>query len=217
MRPISLIAVSFALVALFTVTPAHAQAREDTQLWTEVSGSAELSKSAEIGVEQALRLGAEAGFERAHTDLELSYRWHDMVATAVHYRLLVYENETRHRVAGDIDLRAELGRLQPSYRFRLQATGRENDDTLTVIRNQFELAYDAPKRLEPFVALELFHAVSPVSEFREHRISLGCEWGLTKRTDLSGFIRVLREHNVATPDEFLIFGLALSHSFREVD
>lgn len=216
MRTIYLALFLAGLLLALTAPQALAQAQQDTQLWSEASGSAELTEALELKVEQGLRVGADAGFARAHTDIELAYRWHEMISTSAHYRLLLYDGETRHRLAGDLDLRRDFGPLRPSYRLRLQRTTRENDDALTMVRNRFKLAYDAPHALEPYAALELFYAVSPVSEFREHRIYFGCEWGLTDRTDLTGYLLILREHNVAMPDEDLVFGISLGHSFREL-
>lgn len=217
MRTIYLAVVFSGGILALTAPRAMAQARQDTQLWSEASGSADVTEALSLKVEQSLRLGVDAGFARAHTDVEAAYRWHEMVSTSAHYRLLLYDGETRHRLAGDLDLRYRgLGSLRPSYRFRLQRTTRANDDALTLIRNRLKLGYDAPHALEPYAAFEIFHAVSPVTEFREHRIYFGCEWGVTEQTDVTGYLLILREHNVQMPDENLVFGVGLGHSFRDM-
>lgn len=196
--------------AHFWSADAGAQTREDTQLWVGAGATAALGKTVRLGVEQELRVGSQAGFDETFTDVGLGLRFDRFLRAGAHYRYIVQDGETRHRVAGDVTASFRKKPIELSWRVRLQATTRENDDALVPIRNRFGVAVDLPHRLEPYAALEVHYMLSPVNEYRERRLYLGVSWGVTKDIDLRAYYLNLREANVAEPDAFHVLGLSLS-------
>lgn len=210
------------LVAVASV-PASAQEVNDTEVWLDAEGVAELVKRLELSIQQELRLGQEAGFDQTHTDVELHYWFDKHFGAGAHYRYILLDDdrldrtETRHRLSGDFDARIRPGLATLSYRARLQATTRENDDTLTVLRHRFKAAVEIEKlSLSPFAALELFHSLSPVQEFRERRVYLGLSWKGIDRLQLAAYVLFLDESNVMMPASYTVFGLGASYTFRQV-
>lgn len=207
--------IAAAWITALTAPSALAQTQQDTQLWASVEGQAEVSPRLQLEVEQEIRLGSSAGFDETFTNISGRYDFTDHFAVGAHYRLILREDETRHRVGGDFRAKTRFGRLEPSYRMRLQATSRPNDDTLVPIRHRVQLAIDLPRKLEPFFGAELQFMLSPVSEYRERRFFVGVGWRATKRISLEASYLNLAESNVGQPDSFHVFGVSMSYQVRE--
>lgn len=199
------------LVLLVIAIPhlAHAQRATDERLWAEVGVDADLGRRVELGVDQQLRLGAEAGFVETHTQLEVGVRLARFARVGALYRFSVLDGEQRHRLAGRGDLRLERGKVTASYRLTVQETFRPAEQQL-VIRNRGKLAVDASKRLAPFASVELHHQLAPVSEFRELRLVLGAEYRLTRRWDLAGYYLFQDEANVKVPERNHVLGVGVT-------
>ncbi len=206
-------------LALALSAPARAQTRNDNRVWLSAEGEAELTQKLRLNVEQQLRLGAHRGYDKTHTDLGMGYRLSEPFRVAAHYRLAFQGSdgakpgETRHRVAGDFEARHRFERIALSWRTRLQRTSRENAAALVAWRNRFKVAVDAPKRLEPFLSVELQYLFSPASEYRETRLSLGLDYRATKGLSMGIFYLYLKETNVQRPDQLNVLGIGVTYRF----
>jgi len=204
------------LAVLCSVSQARAQTVDDNQVWMAAEGRADLTERARLSVEQELRLGSNAGYDQTHTDIELGYRISKALAVAGHYRLILLDGETRHRVAGDFSARLRRKPIQLTYRLRLQATSRPNDSTLVPIRNKVTVAVAAPHDLEPYAGFEIQYMIKPNAEYRERRIYIGVEWHASARIDLAAYFLDLRESNVNMPAAYEVLGVGLTYQFRDV-
>jgi uncharacterized protein DUF2490 len=207
--------IAAALLAV-APAPARAQVQEDNQAWLTAEGRADLTRALRLTVQQELRVGTEAGYDETFTDVELGYRINRRFAVGAHYRLILLDGETRHRVAGDAAVRWRKKPVDLRYRLRLQATTREADSTLVPMRHKFTLGILAPHHLEPYVAVEFHYLLSPVSEYRERRLYAGVEWAATDRLDLEAYFLDQRESNVQLPEHNQVIGLMASWQFRSV-
>ena len=194
---------------------AHAQRVTDERIWLEGGIDAGLGPQLQLEATQQLRLGIDAGFDETHTQLEISWRVVSFVRLGALYRLIILDNEVRHRIAGQGELRGKQGKLTASYRLRLQETFRSNNDRL-VIRNRGKLAVRVAKRTEPFLAIELHHQLDPQAEFREVRLVMGVDWKLTKQLDLATYYMFQDESNVQMPERNHILGAGLTYHLGDL-
>jgi len=193
---------------------AWAQTTTDEQLWIFGEGQAELTKKLRLDLEQQLRLDqAATGFDETFTELGLHYRLLKPLRVGGFYRAIFLDGETRHRVGGDGEARVGFGRVELSYRLRLQYTTRDQGGR-TALRNRLKIAVDAPYGLVPFAAGELIY-VFEKSELREERLYLGVEFAVTKRTGLSAFYLLQNEINVNAPERNHVLGLGLTWTVFE--
>ncbi|HEY5950507.1 MAG TPA: DUF2490 domain-containing protein [Kofleriaceae bacterium] len=194
---------------------ARAQRVTDERIWLEGGVDAGVGPRLQLEATQQLRLGIDAGFDETHTQLEANFRVVDFVRIGALYRLIILDNEVRHRIAGQGELRGKVGKLTASYRLRLQETFRSNDDRL-VIRNRGKLAVRVSKRVEPFLAIELHHQLDPQAEFREFRFLVGVDWRLSKQLDLATYYMFQDESNVQMPERNHILGVGLTYHFGDL-
>lgn len=187
----------------------------DEQSWLEGGVDAGLGSRVQLEASQQLRLGVDAGFDETHTQLEINWRVIDQIQIGALYRLIILDNEVRHRIAGQGELRGKAGKLTASYRLRLQETFRTNDDRL-VLRNRGKLAVQVVKRVEPFMAIELHHQLDPQAEFREFRFVAGVDWRLSKQLDLATYYMFQDESNVRMPERNHILGASLTYHLGDL-
>jgi hypothetical protein len=169
-----------------------------------------------LELEEELRVGADAGYDQLHTQLGLSWRPMRPVRVGALYRLILLDDETRHRVGAEGEALGRAGRLRFGYRLRLQATTRPGDDTQLLVRNRGKVAVRASARVRPFVALELHHQIDPNAEFREFRFQLGVDWELQKKVDLTASYLYQEEANVGNPERNHVLALALVYHFGDL-
>lgn len=177
---------------LLTGGVAAAQTVTDQKVWLSAEGTADVTPDLRLGVEQQLRLNDSAsGYEQTFTELGARYRLAPRFRVGGFYRLIILDNETRHRVGGDGDARLPIGRAELGFRLRLQHTLRDAGGR-TVVRPRLKLAFDAPHRLTPFIAGELFFELGN-NQLDEQRLSAGLDWDATKRIGLTAFYLFQRE------------------------
>lgn len=201
---------------------ARAQAVADQKLW--LSGAAEipLADAVRADLGGTLRAGADSGYDQFRIDTGLSFRASGYLGFAAGYSYMLRDgspaldtaDDTRHRLTGDVKLRARPGRLELSYRARLQLTTSEVDSTRLHLRNKVEVGYQASRRLTPFVAVEGIHLLDPVAEYRETRVYLGADVRLDKRFALTAYYLRQQETNVGRPEENNVLGLDLTYAVR---
>jgi hypothetical protein len=212
------------LLILFVTTRAHAQTVTDEKLWTSATAAADLTDVLRLSLSEELRLGADSGTDQARTGLQLDIRATDILRFAAGYTLILRDgnqrlgtrDETRHRLAGDMNLVLRFDRLSLSDRVRLQFTTYEYEEAHVHLRNRLRAGVAATKHVEPYVAVELIYLLSPKSEYRETRFYVGVDWRAMKRFDVGGFFLYQVETNVNMPEENFILGLELSYLFRKV-
>lgn len=205
------------VVCLVMCVPVAARAQRVTDERTRLEGGVDagLAPSVQLEATQQLRLGIDAGFDETHTQLAINWRVIDLVRIGALYRLIILDNEVRHRIAGQGELRGKAGKLTASYRLRLQETFRTNDDRL-VLRNRGKLAVRAVKHVEPFVAIELHHQLDPQAEFREVRLVAGVDWRLSKQLDLATYYMFQDESNVRMPERNHVLGASLTYHLGDL-
>jgi len=214
------VTVAFLIVA--AVGTADAQTVSDQKLWLEGTGEAELSEKSKLAVSSSLRSGADSGVDQFRIDAIFSYRANEYAAFAGRYYLMFRDgyapldtrDETRHRVAGDVNLRVQPARFELSYRLRLQYTTYQFDQDHFHLRNRFRAAYAATGRIAPYAALELIYLASPNAEYRETRVYLGVDWRIKKRLELGVYYMRQQETNVNTPEENDILGIGVTYTFH---
>ena len=212
------------LVALIFVAvgEARAQAVADQKLW--LSGAAEipLTEAVRADVGGTLRAGADSGYDQLRLDTGLSFRASGYLGFAAGYSYMLRDgspaldtvDDTRHRLTGDVKLRARPGRLELSYRARLQLTTSEVDSTRLHLRNKVAVGYQASKRLTPYLAFEGIHLLDPVAEYRESRFYLGVDVRVDRRFELGVYYLRQVETNVSRPEENHVLGLDLTYLVR---
>ncbi len=183
---------------LMTGGVAAAQTVADQKVWVSGEGTADVTPDLRLGVEQQLRLNDSAsGFEQTFTELGARYRIAPRFRVGGFYRVIVLDDETRHRFGGDGEARQPVGRAELGFRLRLQHTLRDAGGR-TVLRPRLKIAFDAPHRLTPFVAGELFFELGD-NQLDEQRLAAGLDWDATKRVGLTAFY--LFQHEDKKMDE----------------
>lgn len=205
----------FIILSLCVPVLAHAQRVSDEQLWVEAGIDAGLGPDVRLEATQELRLGIDAGYDETHTQLEAKWSALEYLRVGALYRVAILDNEVRHRVAGQVELRGTRGSLTATYRLKLQETFRADYDQL-MVRNRGRLALGVTKHVEPFFALELHHQLDPVGEFRELRLIGGVDWELTKRLDLATYYIFQDEANVRMPERNYILGASLTYHLGDL-
>ena len=214
-----------AVFAILTATaaPAAAQAVDDQKSWTSVAAEADLTRLVRVGASEELRVGVDSGFDQARTGVEVGVRPLDYLSFGVLYLLIVSDgdprlgstDETRHRVAGEVTARYGPGRLALSNRARLQFTTHEGDDRWEV-RDKIRAGYEVVDDVMPYLALEVFYLIDPISEYRETRFYVGVDWKATKRIELGAFYLRQQETNVGSPEHNNVLGLEATFRIRRV-
>lgn len=203
-----------------TAANASAQMVQDSQLWVGAQGRVEVNRPLTLEVEQELRVGANAGFDKTYTQVAAKYDVTSYLRAGLGYRFIITEppgamaTESRNRVALDIEPHAHLKRIKLSYRLRLQVKSRPNE-TDTYWRNRFKASVEATKQLEPFAAIEFHTILSPKNEYRETRLYLGTNWAVTSRFEVEAFYAYQQETNVAMPEQNHILGIEGTYTFRK--
>lgn len=210
-------AFHLALIAAALAVPgvAVAQTVTDQKVWIAGEGRAELTPALRLALEQQLRLGdSGSSFEQTFTELGLRYRIAKPFRVGGFYRAIFLDGETRHRLGADGDAQLALGRAELAGRLRLQHTLRDAGGE-TVVRPRLKLSLDAPHRLTPYVAAELFYSLDR-GELRERRLSAGLGWEITKRIELTGFYLYQHEDR-STDEQAHVVGFGVVWTVRTVD
>jgi hypothetical protein len=199
----------------------HAQGVSDQKLWLEGTGEAELGPHLRLAASTSLRSGADSGVDQFRFDAALGYRLDEHFAFAGRYYVMFRDgyapldtqDETRHRVAGDLNVRVRPQRFELFYRLRLQYTTYPFESDHFHLRNKLGAAYAVTKKVAPYVALELIFLASPNAEYRETRFYVGVDWRIKKRIGLDVYYMRQQEENVRMPEQNDILGGQLTYTF----
>jgi len=206
--------VVIVLVSLVSIPAAFGQGVTDHRIWLGAGVDAGLGPRVRLGAQQQLRLGADAGFDETHTQLEASFRLADPIRIGVLYRFAVTDVENRHRFGVDGRLQGRFGDVTASYRLRLQETTRpsKNSDQF-LVRNRGTIAVQVGHHVEPFISFELHHQLSPKAEYREFRFEIGAAWRMSKQIELEGSYMFQTESNVDVPETNHVLAAGLTYHF----
>jgi len=205
--PIHLVAC--ALIAL--VVDAHA----DAQLWVEGGVSVKPTKRIEIDLSPQVRFDENMSrFTAFLPELSARYRIERWLRVGAGYRL-EYERDNdgvlvlRHRVAGDVRIRQEIGDVRFDNRLMLMEQFRPDtsDPYRAVIRNRVDVSYRGSPSWVPFLSAEPFFLLGDFDEFRYQklRLTMGMDH-LRKDQELEVFLRA-ELHAAANDPTFYILGL----------
>ncbi|MFT6844189.1 MAG: hypothetical protein ACJAUV_000361 [Flavobacteriales bacterium] len=192
----------------------------DGQFWTSISTKTDISKRWQLSSELAFR--ANNNWQSANSlFMEFGAKWSkkDWSASA-NFRTVESYNRKENRWFTDIsyDIKSSK-RLDISTRVRVQHAFYSDDRVAqTYIRNKFKASYNIKKSpLNPVADVELYcnaGAYQPV--FEVIRWSLGLEFELIKKLDLTIMYRNEREFNIVAPKQSNILIVAFSHDFGKL-
>ncbi len=194
----------------------------DAELWTGISISKKITKKISANLEEQVRINNNiSSVKSVFTDLGVSCRLNKSLKISGNYRFI---NRGRnngvywisHRFYADLRYTYKAKPLIFIYRNRFytevgqEENGfiRENNE-----RNKLEIKIDLDRRFMPFIASELYYFVEK-AVFNKIRYTVGIDYNLKNRNELSLFYRIQREMNVTNPDYSYIIGVRFSHNLK---
>ena len=142
-----------------------------------------LPNSFRLNCEQSLRLiGNQFSFKQTFTEATLSYRLTKRMKLFLPVRYAIYEDKIKTRFSLGGSIKNKVNFLSLRYRTLYQRTYQESKDTKILSRNKFYLYYVAAKKMEPFIAYEVFYPIeNSIQDINEKRYSIGMEIDLTTK------------------------------------
>ncbi len=215
--------VIYTLLPLILITPfiSFAQVdvpeiREDFEVWSSINLEKEFLQYFEAEFEGSYRIYDNATrLKGLLGELGVTYKHKKWLRVKIGYRIASRIDYTEHRLKGDLTLQAEINRFEISLRNRLQREWVKNKDPKDFLRERLKLSYNINNfPLDPFIAGEAWYRFSNVeNQYEEFRADFGIEWGISKKSDLELFYRIMQQKNVNDPLRSYVFGLELTYSF----
>lgn len=199
------------------------------ELWTGITLRVKPAKKLTAELEQQFRFnnGINA-LNTTFTEIGLGYDITKRLGVKAAYRNTYKTGELRvdndkQRLSAEItyDMGSDETQFILSYRFRYQVareTGNsENPDRDDYIRNRINLDYNLTKRVQPYVATEIFYKLNQNNEFRGVWLTMGLKSMISKSLGLNTFYRIEKEMNVKWPQTTRIIGVMLSYRIKLYD
>lgn len=187
----------------------------DYELWTGASLKFKLSKKLNLSVAEQVRFNDTiSSVKKSFTEIGLKYKIANGFSLKGNYRLIVPPGKTiLHRIAidGNYSWKKKGYPLSVNYRLRLQHQfGKQR----TYMRNKVKLDYNLTKLVDPFVAYEVFFRFNGKNEFRVSRLTVGLDWKITKKFEVSTFYRLQDDIFIKSPERQHVLGLVLAYKFK---
>ena len=146
--------------------------------WVELEFSKEFLKDFEFSVVPEVRFQDDYSVDEYMFDGVLSYEPLKFLKFSAAYRINTNVkkkgDETAHRLAFDVQVKKEIGRLEASLRTRFtNYTDQSDDDPGNYFRPRLKLEYDIKgNKIRPFTSFELFRNITS-KEFQKERFDIG--------------------------------------------
>lgn len=205
--------VIFALVS----SALSAQRVADTWLWTGAELKVRLSDKLQGHVEEQVRFNDTiSSFASALTELGLRYRLGRHFTLGPNFRYITRPNaDDRFRYMVDLQYKWKRKGFPLSVRNRLhfQHTVDANSAKVsTYLREKISVKYHLSRVVRPVVEYETSFRFNDKNEFRRNRVTVGMEWRLTDRLDLTTYYRFQDEINVRVPERDHIFAVLFAYT-----
>jgi len=194
----------------------------DAELWSGVSIKKKITKDITGSLEQQVRLDQNISSPKnIFTEARVSYRFNKIFKYSVSYRF-INRNQvedgyvTGNRFTGDLRVRYKMKPLVFTYRNRMQREYRMEELGVRQInynRNKLALALDLDKKFSPYISFEIYYHLNK-EEFNKNRYTVGVDFDLKNRNELSVFYRLQQDYNVNNPVNAYIIGIGFSHSLK---
>jgi hypothetical protein len=130
----------------------------------------------------------------------------------------VDNDKERFSIETFYDIGSDETRFVFSYRLRYQVAretaNRENVDRDDYIRNRFSLDYNLTKKVQPYMATEIFYKLNQNNEIRAYWLTMGLKSRISKSIGLNTFYRVEMEQNIDYPKTNYIVGAMLTYRIK---
>jgi hypothetical protein len=219
------------LILGLLATSAGLSQTEDAMLWTGASADMDITKDLSVEIEAQSRFSNNMSIlNQAYGELGVGYNIVKGVKVGVVYRYSrknegdYFYNENRFCLDASYKYKLDLGldfRVRARYQHsfdRLSAINSIYPQKKNIFRLGFKVSYkhDDFKLIEPFLAIEFFHAIQPAnsSSFIDtYRFRSGLTFDLPKRNTLSVFYAFEHE-NRSVDNNIHIYGIQYGYSFK---
>lgn len=209
---------------------AFSQAINDAGLWVTMNVEKKLSKRLELSLTEEYRLKENITQTNLfYTDLGIAVKPFGFMSVSFSYRAIqkYLLNETysfRHRITMDVLFKKKFGKWIPSFRQRIQTQVEDVYSSETgqlpewFARERLELKYDTDKPLSPYAAVEYRLQLKDPrnmdlnATWNRVRYTLGIDYKLNEKNELSLYYLIQRGFNVPEPQNFYITGLSYTLS-----
>ena len=188
----------------------------DNELWLGGALDLKLNKKWALGFEEQFRINNNVStLNQMFTEVGGKYKINKYFALKGKYRF-VSRPQKNNKTRISLDILANFKKknfpLSFGYRLRFQrAITSISKITQYNIRNKFAVDYNLSKLVDPFIAYEIYFRTDK-SEFRVSRLTLGLDWKLNKRMELTSFYRTQKDINVKNPTRQRIIGLMFTYN-----
>ncbi len=190
--------------------------QEDFEIWSSINLEKEFLQHFEAEFEGSYRIYDNATrLKGLLGELGVTYKHKKWLRVKIGYRIASRVDFTEHRLKGDLVLQAEINRFEISLRNRLQREWILNKKPKDFLRERLKVGYNIKNfPLDPFISGEAWYRFSNIeNQFEEFRADIGIEWGISNKSDLELFYRIMEEVHVNDPLRSYVFGLEFTYSF----
>ncbi len=214
---------SILVIELLYVNISIAQ-NKDTELWSELDLTYNISEKTSLTLEQQIRFNENiTAYNFTYTEIGLKVSLSDKIAISGKYRYSFIKQEgtgsaideyDRYRYSFDLFANTGLSDhpLEFAYRGRLQeAREKTTDNEYSFIRNRFRLKYKWELPAYPYLSYESFFRLNNVNSFDRNRYTAGFDWKIVEKLNILTFYRLQKEIKSTDPRIQNIIGLSLNY------
>jgi len=188
----------------------------NNQSWSSLNFKIDAPFSTKLNIEQSLRLENNLSqFKQTFTEISISYKINDLMRIDIPYRYSIYKNKTKNRISIGSSIKLNKKKIGTKYRLKFQNI-KESDKPIEItFRNKFTISYKVKKKIEPFIAYEIFNPYeNRIRGIDETRISLGSQIKINKKRYIKFYYIHKKEDLLKAKNNSLyILGLDYSLSF----
>ena len=188
----------------------------DNQSWSSLNFKIDTPFLTKLNIEQSLRFEDNLSqFKQTFTEISISYKINDLMRIDIPYRYSIYNNKTKNRISIGSSIKLNKKKIGTKYRLKFQNI-KESDKPIEItFRNKFTISYKVKKKIEPFIAYEIFNLYeNRIRGIDETRISLGSQIKINKKRYIKFYYIHKKEDLLKAKNNSLyILGLDYSLSF----
>tara|TARA_X000001036_G_scaffold317604_1_gene296017 strand:+ start:110 stop:730 length:621 start_codon:yes stop_codon:yes gene_type:complete len=188
----------------------------NNQSWSSLNFKIDAPFSTKLNIEQSLRLENNLSqFKQTFTEISISYKINDLMRIDIPYRYSIYKNKIKNRISIGSSIKLNKKKIGTKYRLKFQNI-KESDKPIEItFRNKFTISYKVKKKIEPFIAYEIFNPYeNRIRGIDETRISLGSQIKINKKRYIKFYYIHKKEDLLKAKNNSLyILGLDYSLSF----
>ena len=206
--------MKWSLIFFFTLN--YIFAAIDNQSWSSLNFKIDAPFSTKLNIEQSLRLENNLSqFKQTFTEISISYKINDLMRIDIPYRYSIYKNKIKNRISIGSSIKLNKKKIGTKYRLKFQNI-KESDKPIEItFRNKFTISYKVKKKIEPFIAYEIFNPYeNRIRGIDETRILLGSQIKINKKRYIKFYYIHKKEDLLKAKNNSLyILGLDYSLSF----